>query len=105
ADKPGLLIRLGQGSLIGRQIEAALTLGKQAVGNAGAQEAKGDEAWARFLIGRAFWGAGQGGLAASEKQLDNAPRLAPACEARPLVAFCNSTLCGIHARRGDEVIE
>ena len=102
ADKPGLLIRLGQVSLIGRQIEAALTLGKQAVEIAVAQEAKGDEAWARFLIGRACWGADQGDLAESEKQLDIALRLATACEARPLVAFCNSTLCGIHARRGDE---
>jgi len=102
ADKPGLLIRLGQVSLIGRQIEAALTLGKQAVEIAVAQEAKGDEAWARFLIGRACWGAEPRDLAESEKQLNIALRLATACEARPLVAFCNTTLCGIHARRGDE---
>src|SRR5262249_11233372 len=102
ADMPGLLIRLGQVSLIGRQIEAALTLGKQAVEIAVAQEAKGDEAWARFFIGRGCWGAGQGGLAQSEKQLDIALRLATAWWARPLVAFCNGTFWGIHARRGDE---
>ena len=29
-------------------------------------------------------------------------RLAIACEARPLVAFCDTTLCGIHARRSDQ---
>ena len=55
ADKPGLLIRLGQVSLIGGQIEAALSLGTQALEIAVAHEAKGDEAWARFLIGRACW--------------------------------------------------
>ena len=31
------------------------------------------------------------------------PRLALACEARPLTAFCQTTLCGVHARRGDQV--
>jgi class 3 adenylate cyclase/tetratricopeptide (TPR) repeat protein len=102
-DKPGLLIRLGQVTLIARQIEAALTLGKQAVEIAVAQEAKGDEAWARFLIGRACWASDPKDLDESEKQLDIALRLAAACEARPLAAFCDTTLCGIHARRGDQV--
>jgi tetratricopeptide (TPR) repeat protein len=103
ADKPGLLVRLGQVSLIARQIEAALTLGKQAVEIAVAQEAKGDEAWARFLIGRACWASDPKDLDESEKQLDIALRLATACEARPLAAFCDTTLCGIYARRGDHV--
>ena len=39
----------------------------------------------------------------SEKQLDIALRLATACEARPLAAFCNATLSGLYARRGDQV--
>ena len=39
----------------------------------------------------------------SEKQLDIALRLAAACEARPLAAFCSTTLCGLYARRGDQV--
>jgi class 3 adenylate cyclase/tetratricopeptide (TPR) repeat protein len=99
ADKPGLLIRLGQVSLIGRQIETALTLGRQAVEIAVAQEAKGDEAWARFLIGRTCWASDPKDLDESEKQLDIARRLATACEARPLVAFCDTTLCGVHAQR------
>jgi tetratricopeptide (TPR) repeat protein len=99
ADKPGLLIRLGQVSLIGRQIETALTLGRQAVEMAVAQEAKGDEAWARFLIGRTCWASDPKDLDESEKQLDMARRLATACEARPLVAFCDTTLCGVHAQR------
>ena len=104
ADKPRLLIRLGQVSLIARQIETALTLGKQAAAIAAVHEAKGDEAWARFLIGRAYLAASEPkNLDESEKQLDIALRLATACEARPLAAFCNTTLCGIYARRGDQV--
>jgi hypothetical protein len=67
-------------------------------------EAKGDEAWARFLIGRAYLAAYEPkNLDEPEKQLDIALRLATACEARPLAAFCNTTLCGIYARRGDQV--
>jgi class 3 adenylate cyclase/tetratricopeptide (TPR) repeat protein len=102
ADRPGLLIRLGQVSLIGRQFEAALTLGRQAVEIATAHEAKGDEAWARFLIGRACWASDPKDLDESEKQLAIAARLATESEARPLVAFCDTTLSGIHAWRGDQ---
>jgi tetratricopeptide (TPR) repeat protein len=102
ADKPRLLVRLGQVSLIARQIEAALTLGKQAAAIAVAHEAKGDEAWARFLIGRAYWASEPKDLDESEKELDIALRLATACDARPLAAFCNTTLYGIYARRGDQ---
>jgi tetratricopeptide (TPR) repeat protein len=103
ADKPRLLVRLGQVSLIAGQIEAAQTLGKQAAAIAVEHEAKGDEAWARFLIGRAYWASEPQDLDESEKQLDIALRLAAACEARPLAAFCNSTLSGIYVRRGDQV--
>ena len=102
ADKPGLLIRLGQASLIARRFEAALTLGKQAADIAVAHEAKGDEAWARFLMGRACWASEPKDLDESEKHLDSALRLAGACEARPLAAFCNTTLCGIYTERGDQ---
>ena len=35
----------------------------------------------------------------SEKQLDMARCLATACDARPLLAFCDTTLSSIHARR------
>jgi len=101
-DKPRLLVRLGQVSLVARQIEAALTLGKQAAAIAAAHEAKGDEAWARFLIGRAYWTSEPKDLDESEKELEIALRLAAACEARPLAAFCNTTLSGIYARRGDQ---
>src|SRR6516165_4065505 len=102
ADKPRLLVRLGQVSLIARQIEPALTLGKQAAAIAVAHEAKGDEAWARFLIGRAYWASEPKDLDESEKELDIALRLANACEARPLAAFCNTTLYGVYARRGNQ---
>jgi hypothetical protein len=103
ADKPGLLIRLGQASLIAGQIEVSLTLGKQATAIAVEHGAKGDEAWARFLIGRAYWASEPKDLDESEEHLDSALRLAATCEARPLAAFCNTTLCGIYAERGDRV--
>ena len=103
ADKPRLLVRLGQASLLAGQIEPALTLGKLAATIAVEHEAKGDEAWARFLIGRACWASEPKDLDESEKQLDLALRLATACEARPLVGFCNAALSGIYARRGDQV--
>jgi class 3 adenylate cyclase/tetratricopeptide (TPR) repeat protein len=103
ADKPRLLVRLGKVSLVAGRIESALTLGKQAVEIAVAQEAKGDEAWARFLIGQACWASDPSELDESEKQLDMALRLAAACEARPLAAFCDTTLCAVHAKRGDHV--
>jgi hypothetical protein len=102
ADKPGLLVRLGQVSLLAREIETALTLGKEAATLAMAHEATGDEAWARFLIGRAYWASEPKDLDESEKELNIALRLATTCEARPLAAFCNTTLCGIYARRGDQ---
>src|SRR5262249_61940079 len=41
-----------------------------------AQEAKGDEAWARFLIGRTCWASDPKDLDESDKQLDMARRLA-----------------------------
>ena len=101
-DKPGLLVRLGQVSLLAREIETALTIGKEAATLAMAHEATGDEAWARFLIGRAYWASEPKDLDESEKELNIALRLATTCEARPLAAFCNTTLCGIYARRGDQ---
>jgi class 3 adenylate cyclase/tetratricopeptide (TPR) repeat protein len=104
ADKPRLLIRLGEVSLIARQNETALALGEQAAAIAAAHEAKGDEAWARFLIGRAYLAVSElKNLDEAEKQLDIALRLATACEARPLAAFCNTTLCRIYSLRGNLV--
>jgi hypothetical protein len=68
---------------------------------AAAQNAKGDEAWARFLVGRACWACDPKDIDQSRKQLETAVRLATECEARPLVAFCKTALSGIHASRGD----
>jgi class 3 adenylate cyclase/tetratricopeptide (TPR) repeat protein len=100
-DRPGLLVRLGQVLLMAGRIEAALKLGQEAVEIAVAHEAKGDEAWARFLIGRSCWASDPKDLDESEKQLDIALRLAAGCEARPLAAFCHTTLSGICSKRGD----
>ena len=38
------------------------------------------------------------------KQLEEAVRLARACGARPLVAFCKTTLGEIHGRRGHKAV-
>ncbi len=100
-DKAGLLVRLGQASLIAGRTDEALTLGRQAVEIAVAHAAKGDEAWARFLIARTCWASDPPDIDESTKQLDLALGLATACEARPLVAYCQTTFGGIHARRGD----
>jgi class 3 adenylate cyclase/tetratricopeptide (TPR) repeat protein len=103
ADKPRLLVRLGQVNLLAREIELALALGRQAAAIAAAHAAKGDEAWARFLIGCAHGTSEPKDLDESRKQLEIALRLATACEARPLAAFCDATLGGIYARRGDQI--
>src|SRR5262249_54417401 len=99
ADKPRLLIRLGQVSLIARQTETALSLGRQALEMAVGQGAKGEEAGARFLIGRTCWACDPKDLGESGKQLDMARRLCPACEARPWVALCDTRLGGVKAQR------
>jgi len=101
-DRAGLLVRLGQVLLMAGRIEAALKLGQQAVEIAVAHEAKGDEAWARFLIGRSCWASDPKDLNESEKQLGIALQLAADCEARPLAAFCHTTLSGVYGQRGDQ---
>lgn len=102
-DKPRLLVRVGLASLKARQSETAREFGHQAAAAAAAHEARGDEAWARFLIGRACWDLEAPDLDEAETQLDTALRLATACEARPLAAYCNGTLAGIYVRRGDQI--
>jgi class 3 adenylate cyclase/tetratricopeptide (TPR) repeat protein len=101
-DQPMMLVRLGQASLVAARIEEAMNYGKRALELALAHDAKGDEAWARFLIARAYWASAPRAMDESAMQLDAALRLAIACEARPLAAFCQATLGAIHARRGDK---
>lgn len=101
-DQPMFLIHVGQASLLAGRIEDALMYGKRALEVAVAHEGKGDEAWARFLIARAYWVSGPGAIDESAKELEDALRLAFACGARPLAAFCQTTLGDIHGRRGDK---
>ena len=58
--------------------------------------------WPRALPGRSCWASDPKDLDESEKQLDFALRLAAECEARPLAAFCHTTLSGIYGQRGDQ---
>jgi class 3 adenylate cyclase/tetratricopeptide (TPR) repeat protein len=100
-DKAVVLVRLGQASLLTGRLEDALAQGRRAVEIALAQEEKAHEGWARFLIGRVLWAANPQDIENASQQLEEALRLAVACEARPLAAFCNTALGGIHRRRGN----
>lgn len=101
-DQPMFLIHVGQASLLAGRIEDALMYGKRALEIALAHDGKGDEAWARFLIARACWASAPGAMDESAKELEAALRLAFACGARPLAAFCQTTLADIHRWRSDK---
>ena len=60
----------------------------------------GDQAWARYVIGRAYCAMGDGAIDAAEQELEEAKRIALACDALPLVACCQTMLGEIHRRRG-----
>jgi class 3 adenylate cyclase/tetratricopeptide (TPR) repeat protein len=102
-DQPMFLVHLGLTSLIGERTENALIYAKRALDLAMAHEGKGDEAWARFLIGRACLALKCDATEESRKELGTALDLAIACEARPLVAFCQTALGEIQSRCGETV--
>jgi tetratricopeptide (TPR) repeat protein len=101
-DRPLMLVRLGEASLAAGSVPEALAAAKDAIEFAQAHEARGDEAWARFLAARACCVADplDGGCDA-RRELETALSLASACEARPLIALCNSALGAVHACRGE----
>jgi class 3 adenylate cyclase/tetratricopeptide (TPR) repeat protein len=101
-DQPMFLVHLGQALLLAGRIDDALIYGNRALEVALAHEGKGDEAWARFVIARTYWVSGPGAIDESVKELETALRLAFACGARPLAAYCQTTLADIHGRRGDK---
>jgi class 3 adenylate cyclase/tetratricopeptide (TPR) repeat protein len=101
-DKAMVLVRLGQAALLCGQVPEAEARGREAAEIAEAHEERGHEAWARFLIGRAGWAAGPQNAAQAAAQIERALQLALACEARPLVAYCQSALGAIRQRGGDE---
>ena len=67
-----------------------------------AHEGRANEAWARFLIARAYLASAPDATDEPAAELEAALRLADACGARPLAAFCKTTLSEIHGRRGDK---
>jgi hypothetical protein len=67
-----------------------------------AHENRASEAWARFLIARAYFASVPEAADEAVTELEVALRLAIACEARPLAAFCKTSLGKIHGRRGDK---
>lgn len=101
-DQPMLLVHLAQALLLAGRVEEARTRAERALEIAVRQEARCEEAWARFLIGRAGGSPTRNADDETAKQLNGALRLANACEARPLAAFCHTALAALHQRRGDE---
>jgi class 3 adenylate cyclase/tetratricopeptide (TPR) repeat protein len=101
-DQPMLLVHLAEALLLTGRIDEALKHGRRALEIALAREGKSDEAWARFLIARAFLASGPDAISGSAQELEAALRLAIACGARPLEAFCRTALGEIHAKRGDK---
>jgi class 3 adenylate cyclase/tetratricopeptide (TPR) repeat protein len=100
-DRPSLLVHLGQASLVANHLDDALAIGQQATAIAAAHEARGDEAWARFLIARTRFALEPQDLDECIKQLDAAFGLAQACGSRPLAAYCQQIFGEVHARHGD----
>jgi tetratricopeptide (TPR) repeat protein len=100
-DQPLLLVRLGQASLIAGRVFDAQNCGEEATRIAQNRGAKGDEAWARFLIARACWVKDPQDLEKSARELESALGLARDCEARPLTAYCQTMLAAVLGRRGN----
>ncbi len=101
-DQPMLLVYLGEASLLAGRVEDALSQGKRALAMALAHEGPGNEAWARFLIARARFASAPEAADEPVAELEAALRLAEACGALPLAAFCKTMLAEIHDRRGDK---
>jgi tetratricopeptide (TPR) repeat protein len=102
ADQPMLLVHRGQAALLAGRTEETKSHGERALELASAHEAKGDEAWARFLIASACGVSTRASSEEAAMHLKVALRLADACDARPLAAFCHTALAAILSRLGDE---
>ena len=102
-DQPMFMVHIGLASLLASNGENALKYGRRALEAARMREGRGDEAWARLLIGLACSTLHAAPMDESHNELEAALSLATACDARPLVAFCQAALGGSHLRRGDTV--
>lgn len=101
-DQPMFLVHIGLALLLGEQFEHGLEYGRRALDMALANQGKGDQAWARFVIGSACLRLGNGAMeSAAATELIAAVSLANACEARPLAAFCQAALGEIYRGRGE----
>jgi tetratricopeptide (TPR) repeat protein len=101
-DRAMLMVRLGQVLLLCGYPGEALEHGRSALEIARAQQARGDEAWARFLIGRACWVTNADASAEAHRQFEETLALAEPGGSRPLAAFCRTMLGAIEKRRGNE---
>jgi len=103
-DQPMLLVHLGEVLLLAGRLEDARERTQRALEMAVAQESKGREAWARFLLARVHLASGPGEAADAGREAEAALRLADACEEPPLAAFCRTVLGEVHDRRGNKAM-
>ena len=101
-DQPMFLVHIGLALLFGAQFEHGLTSGRRALDLALANQGKGDQAWARFVIGSAYLHLGNSAMEkTATTELIAALSLANSCEARPLAAFCQAALGEIYGKRSE----
>lgn len=99
-DTAMLMIRRGLAALIAGLVDDAVNYGTRAIELALSHQAKGDEAWARFLTGCAYWALPSPDLDNAQQALDTALMLARANGARPLAAHCQMTFGKLLQIRG-----
>ena len=102
ADQPMFLVHLAQATLLTGRMDDALNHAQRGLDIAAAHEGKGDEAWARLLIARVRLASSSAILENAQSEAEEALRLALSCDAKPLAAFCRTTLGEVHGRRGDK---
>ena len=100
-DQPMFLVHIGLALLLEARFEHALKYGRRALDMALANEGKGDQAWARFVIGSACLRLGDSLMERATTELIAARSLANSCDARPLAAFCQTALGEIYRRGGE----
>jgi class 3 adenylate cyclase/tetratricopeptide (TPR) repeat protein len=100
-DQPMLHVHLGQALLLAGRIEDAMRHARRALKLARAHEDRMGQAWAGFLVARCCLHGG-GTIDQALACLESALVHARMCGARPLAAFCQSSLASAYAARGNQ---
>jgi class 3 adenylate cyclase/tetratricopeptide (TPR) repeat protein len=99
-DQPMFLVHLAQISLLSGRRDLGLTQAERALELAIAHKAKGNEGWARYVFALATLKSDEARTDEALKHLELALAIAGACEARPLVAFCQTALSTVYSSNG-----